>query len=102
MEEKFYEESVEWMNTLNYSIHSHNSQKSNITFISNDLGGNYPAITCFINEHNEKRCKLSDSGNYKMFLSLNSGDMQFKPSDIDRYIKVFKHYSDLAENYPPF
>ena len=102
MENLFYNEAHEWMQSLNYYVHFYNAEKTSITFQSNNLGAKYPAITCFINKDGEKRCKLSDNVNFKMFLSLNSGDLQFKHPKIEKYIEIFRHYSNLAEQFPPF
>ena len=102
MNELFYKEATDWMQSINYSEHFRNANKTAITFQSNILGECYPSITCFINEVGEKRCKLSDCVNFKMFFSLNSGELDFKHSNILKYIEVFRHYSNLAKQYPPF
>lgn len=97
----FYDEAVEWMATLNYSVHFHSADKTSITFMSNDLDYAYPSITCFVDENNEKRCHLSDCTSYKL-LQLKSGDLSFKHLYIQRFIDTFVHYGELAKRYPAF
>ena len=102
MNELFYNEAIEWMQSINYSEHFRSANKTSITFQSNILGECYPAITCFINDFGEKRCKISDNVNFKMFLSLMTGVLSFKHPEILKYIEIFRHYSNLAKQFPPF
>lgn len=101
MNEEFYQEATEWMTSLNYSEHFRSGNKSSITFMNNNLDEYYPSITCFINEVGEKRCKLSDFINFKMLI-LISNEIDFKHLKILKYIETFKHYSELASQFPPF
>lgn len=99
--EIFYKEASEWIQSLGYYEHIGSSDKSSVVFQSQILDGYYPTITCFINELGEKRCNLMDTQNFKMFLTLNSGDVSFKHPKILKYINVFRYYSMLAEQNPP-
>lgn len=101
-EKTFYDEAVQWMKTVNYSVHFHNGDKTSITFMSNDLDYEYPSITCFLDENNEKRCSLSNCASFKLFLRLESGDLAFKHPNIQKYINAFVHYGELARRYPAF
>lgn len=98
----FKQECKEWLEPLNYSIHSssHNSNEISITF-TNYIDDNSPAIICCLHGNGEKKCKLVDSNYYKYFLSLQSGDLQFKHPDILRFIELFRYYSRLAQYNEP-
>jgi len=105
----FYDEAVEWMDTVNYSVHFHSADKTSITFMCNDLDYQYPSITCFLDENNDKRCSLSNGTSFKLFLQLKSGDLSFKHPNIQKYglktvnhIDTFVHYGELAKRFPAF
>jgi len=96
----FITEAREWLSQFGYSVHSYNSDKTSITFVSDSPGNNNPSITCWINSHG-KYCELSYSG-LKLFIGLTSHNIQFKHPDIGRYIKAMQHYATVCENNNPF
>ena len=98
----FEKECNDWLNPLDYYIHSFNPQRTWIMYSHNDIFGNYPAIECAIDENGNKSCELMGGNKYKYFIRTISGKLSFKHKDIENYIKYFKYYEDLAERYPPF
>lgn len=100
--EQFKNECDEWMQTLGYSLHSYNGSRTSLDYSSTIPTGNKPIIKCFLNERNEKRCQLIGGNNFKMFLLLISGELQFKHPDIKRWISAMEFYDKLAENNSPF
>ena len=99
----FKEECEEWLKPFGYNIHSYSADNKSFVFINDDLESKcYPAINCFINENNEKRCIIYDNIPYKLFLKLTTGELEFKHKDLNQYIKIFDYYGTMAERYPPF
>lgn len=102
MECDFLIESEEWLKPFGYSVHSTNSEHTNVNFSNNDIYGNYPHIRCYIDKNGHKYCELTDASSYKYFLHLASGQLSFKHKDIEKYIKMFQYYGNLAVENPPF
>lgn len=96
----FIEECTEWLEQFGYFVHNYSGNYKSCTFINTEQEHS-PAIRCWITDSGEKRMQIMDSGKYKMFLTLQTGEMQFKHPDLERYLKVFRHYSMLAEQFPP-
>jgi len=93
----FKKECIDWLKPFGYSVYT--SSENSVIFMC--YKNNYPDIECKIEKNGKKSCKL-DNSNFKLFLTLSSGDIQFKHPHIEQYLKVFKHYADLVEKYPPF
>lgn len=96
----FKEECEEWLYPLGYTIHTHNPDYTHISFW-NTSEHHLPEITCIYNLSKEKKVKLVGGGT-RMFLSICSGELQFKHPDIERYIDTMQHYSRLCHENPPF
>lgn len=103
MDRTFLEESLEWLKGFGYEVHSFSTDYKSITFINyRYLESYYPTITCYIDENQNKYCELSDSS-LKLFLSITTnGNLPFKHPNIDEYINVFRHYSKLCAENPPW
>ncbi len=98
----FRDECNEWLNPLGYTIHTSGGNREYYVFTKHIGDTTYaPAIECSIIK-GEKKARLVDSSNYKLFLTLDSGYIQFKHPDMKHYIKVFEHYGRLVTLYPPF
>lgn len=97
----FQKECIEWLEPFGYSVHSRTGSGTSLTFTNHDAEHS-PAIKCWINHSGERRAKLNSAGEFKLFLSLQSGDIQFKHPDIQRYIDVMSHYAKIAAIHSPF
>lgn len=98
----FIEEATEWLNPLGYTLNSYAASGRSAVFTNtknlDDL--TYPSITCYM-EGMQQRCSLCYPG-LKMFIAIQSGDLQFKHPDIAQYIKIMKHYAEVCEQFNPF
>jgi hypothetical protein len=93
----FKKECDEWLNPLGWSLYqiSQNCLKySNINSVV--------SIDCLIDASNNKSIRLCDYISYKYWLKLESGVIQFKHSDFEEIVRIFEHYGNLAQAYPPF
>ena len=100
MEKSFKERAELWLAQYGYTVHSHNPDWTNITFVNWDNAGeNYPAISCSC--IGGETVTLSDNS-LKLFLTLSSGSLQFEHPLIEKYILTMKYYADLCTRYPPF
>lgn len=98
---EFIEEAKEWLKQYNYELHAYSTNMKSATFSC--FGEKYmPSIDCYINELGEKRCKITDCISYKLFLSLQTGEIAFKHKDIEQYIEIFIHYAKMAQHKPPW
>lgn len=98
----FIKECEEWLAPFGYELQARSSDNK-YCILSNYkyLGENYPAIECFLDDNGNKKARVSDNS-LKMFITMTTGDLQFKHPNIEKYIKVIKHYADVCENFPPF
>ncbi len=94
----FRQECEEWLVPLGFSVISSSGDGSQLQFVSSPRFD--PSISCRIEKSGEKTCELV-SAPLKLFILLKTGKMQFKHPDIEKYIRVFHHYSQLCETYPP-
>ena len=93
----FIDECKEWLWPKGYYVHSYSGDKLSVNLMNeNNI---LPMITCS-NRSWEKTCKLSDCS-YKLFLTLQSGELMFRHPDIEKYIQTFAHYTALAQDFPP-
>lgn len=95
--DEFKIECDEWLNPLGWSLHS--KSQTCLTYSNID---SVVSVDCIIDAGNNKKIRLSDCISYKYFLKLESGNMQFKHPDFEKIVKIFEHYSKLAQVYPPF
>jgi hypothetical protein len=95
------QETQEWLNSIglqDYSPHSASAGGADVLFTKL----NSAAIRVFVNDNGEKRMKIYENVPFKFFLTLTTGDMQYKHKDTKRIVEIINHYGQLAEWYPPF
>jgi len=96
MNKEFLEESMEWMNSINYSLYHTINKNSICSFESRTNDETYPIITCFQTDEGEKRCYIHDNKSYEKYLQLQSTELQFRLPNIAEYIELFRYYSKLV------
>lgn len=102
MESLFLSECRQWLEQYGYSLHVSSQSNAGEMYVFTNISQlYYPSITCNLNSKNEKSCSLS-SGMFKMCTVLSVSKIQFKHPDIEKYISVFNHYSELLYLNPPF
>lgn len=98
---EFKKECLEWLEPLGYGINAVSGDGTTVMLANYEsLGENYPHINCY-NKGYEKTVKLIGT-DFKLFLTMVSGELAFKHEDIEKYINVMKHYADVCEAHPPF
>jgi len=97
--EDFIKECDEWLNPKGYYIQSISGSSNNITYINSY--SNKPTIHCW-EDISGKHVSLTSCMHFKLFLKLESGELQFKHPDIDNWIDTMEYYENLAENIPPW
>ncbi len=98
----FFKECERFLKTFGYSVQSHAPDYSSISFLCYDkILENYPSIICFINSRGKKSMVISDSTSYRICGQLTTGEIGFKPNNLQVYLNTFKHFGDLAANNPP-
>lgn len=98
----FGDECDDWMREYEYSRHVSSQGGESFVYTAHDIFSNKPAIHCYMKANGEKKVKVVSSNHYKLFLSLQSGDLMFKHPDIQQWIDVCEHYCTLAQNNPPW
>ena len=93
----FKKECDEWLNPLGWSLHS--KSQTVLTYTNTN---SVVTVDCQIDAGNNIRIRLSDCMSYKYFLKLESGTMQFKHPDFEEIVRIFEHYANLAQQFPPF
>ena len=102
--EEFKQESCQWLNPLGYYLHISTSNGGALIFSNPNPNHviEYPIILCHNPDNESPYCTVEESAVFKMFLTLTSGKIQFRHPDIEKYIKVFRHYARLVNSNPPF
>lgn len=97
----FRDECDTWLNPKGYTLHSISNKGLHLTY-TNFNRPNSPSIVCYVLPDGAIRVGLTNPMQYKYFMRLKCGPIQFKHKDIDQYINISEHYSNLAEKFPPF
>lgn len=56
-------------------------------------------ITCWLDERLEKKCKVGNCCDFMFTFRLETGDLSFKHSNIDKMIRKARIYGDLCKNH---
>lgn len=103
--ESLMDDAKGWLAEHSYGVHHYSPDGKNITFCCSDTElehySSFPAIKVWVNETGERRCQLHYSG-LKMFLTLSSGEIQYRHPDIIKYITVMVNYVRVMESINPF
>ncbi len=83
---------------IDMHVHSYSADYKAAIFVAPDSA----SIRVWESDKGERRMKIEDCVPYKMYLTLSTGEMQWKHPDTKRILDTVNYYGAMAERHPPF
>ncbi len=90
--EAFVKECDEWLYPLGYSRYSSSGDGKYLTYTASPLDAHKPTINCCIKENGVKFCEVIGGSSMKLFITMRSGELQFKHPRIEDWINTMIKY----------